>query len=138
MNKVILIGNLCRDPELRTTPSGKSVASFSIATNESYTNKAGERVNDAEFHNIVAWGPKADLVSKYCVKGNKVAIIGKLSTSSWEKDGIKRYKTEIVLNDIEFLSSKPKTEIDTESINEQSVQTELPQEEEIRVEDVPF
>lgn len=103
MNKVILVGNLTRDPEMRYTPAGKAVCSFSIATNEG---KSSEGKDLAEFHNIVAWEKTGELVGQYCSKGSKVALEGKLQTRSWEKDGVKRYSTEIVANRVEFLSPK--------------------------------
>lgn len=103
MNKVILVGNLTRDPEVRYTPSGKAVCSFSIATNEG---KSSEGKDLVEFHNIVAWEKTGELVGQYCTKGSKVAIEGKLQTRSWEKDGVKRYSTEVVANRAEFLTPK--------------------------------
>jgi single-strand DNA-binding protein len=98
LNKVTLIGNVGKDPEVRNTQGGKVVANFSIATSESWTDKtSGERSEKTEWHNIVVWGPLAEIVEKYVQKGSKLYIEGKLQTRSWEKDGKKNYTTEIVL-----------------------------------------
>ena len=106
VNKVILVGNLGRDPELRRTQSGSSVASFSLATTERWSDKSGERKDRTEWHNIVAWGKLADLANQYLKKGRSVYIEGRITNRSWDdKDGNKRYKTEIVANQIQFLGS---------------------------------
>ncbi|WP_370390460.1 single-stranded DNA-binding protein [uncultured Winogradskyella sp.] len=103
-NKVQLIGNLGNDPEIINLESGKILAKFSIATNESYKNANGEKVTDTQWHNIVAWGKTAQIVEKYVGKGKEVAVEGKLTTRSWEdKDGIKRYTTEVVCNELLML-----------------------------------
>ena len=99
MNKVILVGNLTRDPELAQTPSGISVCKFSIAVNRDYTNANGER--DADFINIVTWRNLADNCAKYLVKGSKVAVCGSLQTSSYEdRNGEKRYRTDVVADNV--------------------------------------
>ena len=106
VNKVILVGNLGRDPELRRTQSGSSVASFSLATTERWSDKSGERKDRTEWHNIVAWGKLADLANQYLKKGRSVYIEGRITNRSWDdQDGNKRYKTEIVANQIQFLGS---------------------------------
>ena len=103
-NQVILVGNLARDPELRTIPSGQSVASFAVATNRSWQDSSGETQEAADFHNITAWGKLAELSSQYLSKGRKVMIVGRLQTRSWEDDsGKKNYRTEVVANEINFL-----------------------------------
>jgi len=103
-NKVQLIGNLGNDPEIINLESGKILAKFSIATNESYKNTNGEKVTDTQWHNIVAWGKTAQIVEKFVSKGKEVAIEGKLTTRSWEdKDGMKRYTTEVVCNELLML-----------------------------------
>ena len=103
-NKVQLIGNLGNDPEIINLESGKMLAKFSIATNESYKNANGEKVTDTQWHNIVAWGKTAQIVEKFVTKGREVAIEGKLTTRSWEdKDGMKRYTTEVVCNELLML-----------------------------------
>lgn len=105
MNKVILIGNLTRDPELKTTPSGVSVCSFSIAVNRNYTNAAGER--EADFINITVWRGLAENCAKYLSKGRKVAVAGSIQTRTYDdKDGNKRYATEVVADDVEFITPK--------------------------------
>ena len=97
LNKAMLIGNLTGDPEVRTTPSGQNVASFSMATNFVWKDQQGQKQTKAEFHNIVAWGKLADIISQYLKKGAKVYIEGRLQTQSWtgQQDNIKRYRTEI-------------------------------------------
>lgn len=102
-NQAIVMGNLTRDPELRTTPSGQSVASFAVATNRSWVDGSGERKEVAEFHEIVAWGKLGELANQYLSKGRKVMVVGRLQTQSWEKDGVKRQRTEIIANDVNFL-----------------------------------
>lgn len=107
VNKVILIGNLTRDPEMRYTPDGQAVTSFGVATNRRWTSKSGEQKEDTEFHNIVAWGKLAELCSQLMKKGRKVYLEGRLQTRSWEgKDGVTRQRTEIVLADMVLLDAK--------------------------------
>lgn len=104
-NKVQLIGNLGNDPEIVNLESGKKLAKFSIATNESYKNTRGERVTDTQWHNVVAWGKTAEIIENYATKGKEVAIEGKLTSRSYEtKQGEKRYITEIVCNELLLLS----------------------------------
>ena len=103
-NKVQLIGNLGNDPEIVNLESGKTLAKFSIATNESYTNNKGEKITDTQWHNVVAWGKTAQIIEKYVGKGKEVAIEGKLTNRSYEtKTGEKRYITEIVCNELMML-----------------------------------
>ncbi len=103
-NKVQLIGNLGQDPEIINLESGKKLAKFSIATNEYYNNKQGDKVTDTQWHNIIAWGKVADIIEKYVNKGQEVAIEGKLTSRSYEdNDGSKRYITEIVCSEILML-----------------------------------
>lgn len=102
MNKVVLIGNLTKDPELATTSSGVSVCKFTIAVNRTYTNANGER--DVDFLNIITWRGLADNCAKYLKKGSKVGLCGQIQNRTWEKDGEKRTVTEIVADDVEFLS----------------------------------
>lgn len=102
-NQAIVMGNLTRDPELRTTPSGQSVASFAVATNRNWTDPSGEKKEAVEYHEIVAWGKLGELASNYLSKGRKVLVTGRLQTRSWETDGVKRQKTEIVATDVNFL-----------------------------------
>ena len=106
MNKVILIGNLTRDPELATTNSGVSVCRFSIAVQRRFQNAEGER--EADFFNIVVWRAQAENCHKFLKKGSKCAVTGRLQNSSYEtNDGSKRYTTEIVADEVEFLGAKP-------------------------------
>lgn len=106
-NKVQLIGNLGMNPEIKTLESGKKLAKFSIATNETYKNAKGEKVEDTQWHNLIAWGNTADIIEKYLQKGNEVAVEGKLTNRSYDdKDGNKRYITEIVVNELLMLGGK--------------------------------
>lgn len=103
-NKVQLIGNLGNDPEIIVLDSGKKLAKFSVATNETYKNQEGERVTDTQWHNVVAWGKTAEIIENYVTKGKEVAIEGKLSHRSFEdKDGNKRYTTEVVCTELLML-----------------------------------
>lgn len=105
MNKVLLVGRLTRDPELRTTPGGMAVTRFTIAVSQNFTNRNGER--GADFINCSAWGRQADNISKYCSKGTLVSAEGRIRTSSYEaQDGTRRYTTEVVCDTVNFLSSK--------------------------------
>ncbi|GAC1370675.1 MAG: single-stranded DNA-binding protein [Candidatus Saccharimonadales bacterium] len=102
-NQAIIMGNLTRDPELRSTPSGQQVASFAVATNRTWQDASGERKEAVEYHEIVAWGKLGELAAQYLAKGRKVMVVGRLQTQSWEKDGVKRSRTEIVAADVNFL-----------------------------------
>ena len=109
INKVILIGNLTRDPEMRQTPNGQSVTTFGMATNREWTTKAGEKNNSAEFHECVAWAHLAEICQKYLHKGHLVYVEGYLKTRSWDSpEGIKKFKTEIVVKDMIRLEKRPK------------------------------
>ena len=104
-NKVQLIGNLGNDPEIINLESGKKIAKFSLATNDSYNNAQGERVTQTHWHNLIAWNKTAEIVEKYVTKGKEIAIAGKLTTRSWEdKDGMMRYTTEVMVNELLMLS----------------------------------
>ena len=106
-NKVQLIGNLGNDPEVKSFDGGKKLAKFSIATNESYKNAAGERITDTQWHNLIVWGKTADIVEKYLKKGNEVAVEGKLINRNYtDKQGIKRYVTEIQVNELLMLGGR--------------------------------
>ncbi|MDD3875313.1 MAG: single-stranded DNA-binding protein [Bacteroidales bacterium] len=107
INKVILIGNLGRDPEIRQLESGVKVASFSLATTESYKSKDGNKVDQTEWHNIVLWRGLAEVAEKYLKKGHTIFLEGKIRTRSWDdKDGNKRYTTEIVGDNMTMLTTK--------------------------------
>lgn len=106
LNKVMLIGRLTKNPELRSTPSGKSVTSFSVATNQIYTDAAGQKQEKAEFHNIVAWGKLAEICSQYLTKGRRAYIEGRLQTRDWvAQDGGRRYSTEVIAENMIILDS---------------------------------
>jgi len=106
-NKVQLIGNLGNDPEIINLDSGKKLAKFSIATNDSYKNAKGEKIQNTEWHNVVAWGKTAEIIENYVTKGNEVAIEGKLTTRSWDdKEGVKRYITEVVCSELLMIGNK--------------------------------
>lgn len=106
-NKVQLIGNLGQNPEVKELNGGKKVAKFSLATNETYRNKAGEKVTDTQWHNLVVWGKTADVVEKYLKKGSEVAIEGKLLNRNYtDKEGVKRYVTEVQVNELLMLGHK--------------------------------
>jgi single-strand DNA-binding protein len=116
VNKVILIGNLGKDPELRYTPGGQPVATFSLATTERWNDRNGQRQDRTEWHNIVAWGKLGELVNQYLKKGRSAYIEGRITTRSWDdKDGNKRYKTEIVANQIQFLGASGQSAGEMES-----------------------
>ena len=102
LNKVFIYGNLTRDPEMRALPSGQQVASFAIATNRTYKNKEGQKQESVEFHNVVAFGKQADVIGQYLKKGRPVFIEGRIQTRSWEKEGEKKYRTEIVVESFQF------------------------------------
>lgn len=105
MNKVILIGRLTRDPEMRTTPSGVATTSFSIAVQRNYANAQGDR--EADFINCVAWRKQAENIAKYCTKGSQVAVDGRIQTRNYDaQDGTKRYVTEVIADNVTFLGSR--------------------------------
>jgi len=107
-NKVQLIGNLGNLPEVRNTESGKKLVRFSVATNESYRNAAGEKVTETQWHNLVAWGKVADIAEKYLVKGAEVVIEGKLVHHNYtDKEGNKKYATEVEVHELLLLGNKP-------------------------------
>lgn len=142
MNKVILLGNLTKDIELRTIPSGNTVGNVGIATNESYTNKQGEKVDKVSFHNLTVWGKQAETLSKYTQKGSKLLVEGKISYRQWEaQDGTKRIATDIIVERFEFAGSKQNKPNDQNTQEETSPPKEKPVDgngEEIKIEDIPF
>ena len=105
VNKVILIGHLGRDPEVRYAPGGQAVANFSVATNDNWTDKSGQKQERTEWHRVVAWGKTAELCGEYLTKGRQVYLEGRLQTREWtNKEGVKQYTTEVVANQVVFLS----------------------------------
>lgn len=153
-NQAIVMGNLTRDPELRSTPNGQSVASFSVATNRSWLDTNGKKKDAVEYHDIVAWGKLAELVSNYLSKGRKVLVVGRLQTRNWDgQDGSKRQKTEIIATDINFVDKMGEAVAQTTDtpVKEKSSQTpktkakkdedvviEDTDGEEINLDDIPF
>jgi single-strand DNA-binding protein len=105
-NNVQLIGRLGNEPEVRTFESGKKMATFTLATSEVYYNNQGEKVEETQWHNIVVWGKKVDVVENYVKKGQEIALQGKIQTRSYDKEGEKRYITEINLNELLMLGGK--------------------------------
>ena len=133
VNKVILLGNLGKDPEVRRLDDGRGVANFSLATSETYKNKSGEKVTNTEWHNIVLWSPLADIAENYLKKGSQVYIEGKISNRSYEdKDGVKKYISEVVGREITLLGRAPSSdsmnpqESTTQNNQESSVEDDLP------------
>lgn len=128
LNKVFVCGNLTRDPELRALPSGASVASFSVATNRVWKDQSGQKQEDTEFHNVVVFGKQAETVNQYLTKGSQVLIEGRLQTRSWEADGQKKYRTEIVADRVQFGARG----------SSQRSAEESPVDDDPRPEDIPF
>lgn len=106
LNQVTLMGNLTRDPELRQTPTGQNVTSFSLALNRSYKDSSGEWQEATDYIDIVCWGPLAERVAQYLSKGRRCLVQGRLQSRSWEQDGAKRSKVEVLANDVTFLDSR--------------------------------
>jgi single-strand DNA-binding protein len=106
VNQVILMGNLTRDPELRQTPSGQSVCSFSLALNRSYKDQSGEWQEATDYIDVVAWGPLGERISQYLSKGRRCLVQGRLQSRSWEQEGQKRSKVEVLANDVTFLDGR--------------------------------
>lgn len=145
LNKVMIIGNIMRDPEVRTTPNGQTVASLGVATNRRWKDKEGQPKEQVEYHNVVAWRRLAEIVGQYLKKGSKVYIEGRLQTRSWDdQSGVKKYKTEIVAENMIMLDKKGEAgtvdnEVKKSSPADESTQPEPPAgEPEINVEDIPF
>ena len=135
VNKVILVGNLGADPEVKYTPSGKSVANFRIATSEQWTNKDGEKEERTEWHRIVAWGRLGEICGEYLHKGKQVYVEGRLQTKTWEdRDGNKRYTTEIIAQAMQMLGAAGKEE------RSRSAEDRFPVEEPVTIpdDDIPF
>jgi len=146
VNMVILMGNMTRDAELRYTPNGKAVASFGVAANRNYTDAAGEKHEEVDFFDIVAWGKLAEIISQYGGKGQGVHIVGRLQNRSWEgTDGTKRNKTEIIASDISLVGGKgsgagaPKDTGASSGVDKPAPAVESQvNDEEINIDDIPF
>lgn len=109
-NRVQLIGNIGKDPQIKNFDSGKTMASFSLATSESYKDAEGKKVTDTQWHQVVAWGNTANYIENYLEKGNRIAVDGKLIHRSYsDKDGVTKYITEVLVNEILLLTNKPVT-----------------------------
>ncbi len=147
LNKAMIIGNIVRDPEMKSTPNGQNVTSFSIATNLVWTDQSGQKQEKVEFHNIVAWRRLAEIAGQYLKKGSKVYVEGRLQTRSWDDpSGVKKYRTEIIAENMIMLDSKgggewsgsqsaPKP---ASANNNFSSPSQSNDDEEISVEDIPF
>lgn len=141
VNKAIVLGNLTRDPENKRLDSGTEVTTFSVATNRTWKDKNGEKQEDVEFHNIVAWGKLAEICAKYLNKGKKVYIEGRLQTRNWEDDaGVKKYRTEIVAQEMVMLSggNRDKQEGGYPEQDQYAAPKTRETEDDIKVEDIPF
>lgn len=120
INQVILMGNLTRDPELRSTPNGQSVCSFSLALNRAYKDASGEWQEATDYVDCTAWGPLAERVSQYLTKGRRCMVQGRLQSRSWEQEGQKRSKVEVLANDVTFLDSRGTAGDEQPGANEQA------------------
>jgi single-strand DNA-binding protein len=147
LNRAMIIGNVTRDPEVRTTSSGQSVASFGVATNHVWKDAAGNKQEKAEFHNIVAWAKLAEICAQYLTKGRKIYVEGRLQTREWEgQDGAKRTRTEIIAENMIMLErggapaagGQPTYVRPEPTSSPAPSRSSVPAEEEIRVEDIPF
>ncbi len=145
LNKAMIYGNLTRDPEMRSLPSGMQVCSFSLATNRVYKDRDGKKQEQVDYHNIAVFGRQAEICSQYLKKGSGALIEGRLQTRSWDKDGVKQYRTEIIADRVQFGvrggGSAPAPAGNSDTPNsapaEQGGAPEYP-EEEINPEDIPF
>ena len=153
LNKVIILGNLTRDPELKSLPNGTKVASLSLATNRSWKDTTGAKKESVEYHNVVAFAKQAEVIAQYCHKGASLYIEGRLQTRSWDAaDGVKKYRTEIILDTFQFgpktggaptgnYPSSPSPVSDTEAPQKDApadLDTVEYPDEEINLEDIPF
>lgn len=139
LNRVMVIGRLTRDPELRSLPSGRSVSSFSVATNRQWTDQSGQKQKQVEYHNIVVWGKQAEVASQYLRKGAQVYVEGRLQTRDWTaQDGSKKSRTEIICESFIMLGSKPSGGTSFGEAPSPMNPPEEVMEEEIKVEDIPF
>ena len=154
LNKVLIIGRLTADPQLRNTPSGAAVTSFGVATNRVWTDKSGAKQEEAEFHNVVVWARQAEIVTQFLTKGSTVLIEGRLRTRSWQgQDGQQRKTTEIIAERVQFgprpqgsqMGSRPASggqNTDGQRADEQKSEEEIPtvnlDEGEAKAEDLPF
>lgn len=139
LNQVFLMGNLTRDPELRQIPSGQNVCSFSLALNRAYKDSNGEWQEATDFIDIVAWGPLAERVAQYLTKGRRCLVQGRLQSRSWEQDGQKRSKVEVLANDVTFLDSRgggDNSNLDQTPSGEKPNPTKKPNKGDVVIEDI--
>lgn len=145
LNKAMIFGNLTRDPELKALPSGMNVCSFSLATNRVYNDRDGKRQESVDYHNITVFGKQAENCAKYLTKGSSTYVEGRLQTRSWDKDGQKQYRTEIIADRVQFGpkggnsggASTPSNDQAPADDNKAPAMPDYP-EEEINPEDIPF
>ena len=148
LNKAMVFGNLTRDPEMKALPSGMQVCSFSLATNRVYNDRDGNRQEAADYHNVVVFGKQAENCAKYLTKGSSTYVEGRMQTRSWEKDGVKQYRTEVIADRVQFgpkgsgapsgdTAAKGASDSGKNDKGNASVLPDYP-EEEINPEDIPF
>ncbi len=138
LNRAIIIGNLTQNPEVKSTPSGQTVANFTVATNRFWNDQQGQRQEQTEFHNVVAWGKLADISGQYLAKGRLCMVEGRLQTRSWDdQSGNRHWKTEIIAENIQ-LGPRGATQIPTASAPANDPAPVAPVEDEIKIEDIPF
>ncbi|MBI2415269.1 MAG: single-stranded DNA-binding protein [Candidatus Kerfeldbacteria bacterium] len=139
LNKVMIIGRVTKDPEVRTIPSGQTVATFSLATNRQWTDQAGQRQEKAEFHNIVAWRKLAEIIQQYVKKGMRLYVEGRMETRSWQdQQGVKKYRTEVVADNMIMLDSKHSGAASNTNVTTAPEPVVNAPSDEITVEDIPF
>ena len=154
LNKAIIIGNLTRDPEMKAIPNGSKVTSFSVATNRVWKDKNGARQEGTDYHNVVVFGQQAENVARYLTKGSSVLVEGRMTTRSWDKDGVKHYRTEIIADRVQFGprpvngapapqqpqgGSAPRPQASTANAkHSEPLETIQYPDEEVNLEDIPF
>ena len=151
LNRATILGRLTRDPELKSLPSGKTVATMGVATGRTWTDAQGQKQSQTEFHNVVLWGRQAEVAHQYLRKGRQVYVEGRLQTRDWVgQDGVKRYRTEIVSESMIMIGSAPAGSVPASAAGSASASSSGPSyepvnnapqeviEEEVKVEDIPF
>lgn len=144
LNKAMIFGNLTRDPELKTLPSGMNVCSMSLATNRVFNDRDGKRQESVDYHNIAVFGKQAENCAKYLTKGSSAYVEGRLQTRSWEKDGVKQYRTEVIADRVQFgprsggEGASASGKADTPDNNDAAPSAPDYPEEDINPEDIPF
>jgi single-strand DNA-binding protein len=145
LNRATVLGRLTRDPELKSLASGRSVATFSVATSRMWTDQSGQKQSQTEYHNVVIWGKMAEVAGQYLRKGSRIYIEGRIQTRDWTpQDGIKRYRTEIIADNMIMLDSKGSAPMNSSTTESSANSFASPNaaeevvEEEIKVEDIPF